>query len=886
MNGDTKKNADIYVAGASEKVGDLEEISLGSISEVQAIRRDDPFAGISIDDINMDVVLQHLDDRTVEECLEILHRYNDYHEDDERIPLRQRKLLRRLEDGPLPQQSERDWETLVKFEAFLYYEWSIYPEVRMAVEPIETDEDEDYENFRVYFLGIIWACAGCVLDTFFAIRYPAITIGFGAVQMLIAESGKLWARLPRIAIPLGRGREFVINSGKPFTFREQMLASLIMLISLASPYSQNVVIAMANKQFFNFPEAGSFGFMILLTLTSSFMGFGLAGIMRAFLIYPRRNVWYDTLPLIRLNHVLVQQEPRENVNGWKLKTWEFFWIWAWFSFGWYWVTNLAFLALSYFDWMAWISPENVDLQAITGAVSGLGFNPPIMTFDFNIIGFTSIYMPLSIINSQVFGYMIGSFAILIIWYKNVRNTGFFPINSNTLYTNNGSEYNVAEVINPQTLKIDEDAYQNYSLPYWSASNIVVYGTGFMIAPALIVYGILNYSKEVINSFGAFWKGLSSIDKALDRYDDRFARKIRRYKEVPEWWYLLMLVISIAIAIGCVEGYKFTNTPVWTIFFTVGFSFIFLIPTLFLRSRTGYGFDINIIFELIMGLALPGNAPGVMVSKCFGTNFSSETSDWVSQQAMSHYSGISPRSLFRGQILSVLAVSFCEAGIVTWQVTGLAASDPDLCTADDKSRFRCTTQQTYFNSAVQWGTIGPRRVLNGLYPVLKWCFLIGAFFPIPFWCARKLSTRLASRYPEGTWKRRLLEMEWLHTFNEMNALNTNISWSPYNWWYMMPNWQVGWLFQGLIKKKYPRWFAKYAFEVYNASTIGNAFGALFAFFATSYHHLVDVDWWGNNVYTSTADYMETAARLGPRDLPSRGYFSPKKGCLPDEHGQTP
>jgi hypothetical protein len=41
-----------------------------------------------------------------------------------------------------------------------------------------------------------------------------------------------------------------------------------------------------------------------------------------------------------------------------------------------------FQALSTFNWMTWIAPTSVSLAAITGTVSGMGFNPwP--TFDWN-----------------------------------------------------------------------------------------------------------------------------------------------------------------------------------------------------------------------------------------------------------------------------------------------------------------------------------------------------------------------------------------------------------------------------------------------------------------------------------------------------------------------
>ncbi|KAJ7702912.1 OPT oligopeptide transporter protein-domain-containing protein, partial [Mycena olivaceomarginata] len=53
-------------------------------------------------------------------------------------------------------------------------------------------------------------------------------------------------------------------------------------------------------------------------------------------------------------------------------------------FVYFWFPAHIFQALSYFNWMTWIAPDNISLAAITGSVSGLGLNP-IPTFDWNFL---------------------------------------------------------------------------------------------------------------------------------------------------------------------------------------------------------------------------------------------------------------------------------------------------------------------------------------------------------------------------------------------------------------------------------------------------------------------------------------------------------------------
>ena len=48
----------------------------------------------------------------------------------------------------------------------------------------------------------------------------------------------------------------------------------------------------------------------------------------------------------------------------------------------FWFPGYILQAMSYFNWITWIAPDNVKLAAIAGSVNGLGFNP-LPTFDWN-----------------------------------------------------------------------------------------------------------------------------------------------------------------------------------------------------------------------------------------------------------------------------------------------------------------------------------------------------------------------------------------------------------------------------------------------------------------------------------------------------------------------
>jgi hypothetical protein len=62
-------------------------------------------------------------------------------------------------------------------------------------------------------------------------------------------------------------------------------------------------------------------------------------------------------------------------------------------FVYYWFPGYLFTALSTFNWMTWIAPNNPLLALLTGSETGLGLFNPITTFDWNVA--TSSYAALT-----------------------------------------------------------------------------------------------------------------------------------------------------------------------------------------------------------------------------------------------------------------------------------------------------------------------------------------------------------------------------------------------------------------------------------------------------------------------------------------------------------
>jgi hypothetical protein len=170
-----------------------------------------------------------------------------------------------------------------------------------------------------------------------------------------------------------RGTRYTLNPG-PWTSKEQLFATII--FSGASTIGNFTgLLVMRLPIFFN-QRWANFGFAIVLALANQIFGLGMAGILRRLTVYPQEAVWPVSLPILALNRTLINSDnKRETINGWKITRYVCFLISSGVFLVYYWIPNQFFEALRLFNWMTWISPNNVNLAVVTGSYGGMGFNP-------------------------------------------------------------------------------------------------------------------------------------------------------------------------------------------------------------------------------------------------------------------------------------------------------------------------------------------------------------------------------------------------------------------------------------------------------------------------------------------------------------------------------
>ncbi|KAJ7080676.1 OPT-domain-containing protein [Mycena epipterygia] len=590
-----------------------------------------------------------------------------------------------------PEEYQRLHEEL-KIEAVMITIDSPYAEVRAVVD----NHDNIHlpaATFRTWVIGSIFVCLG----------FPSISLGPNLLPITRHTTfGYTWSLNPCVSSMIHNfyDSEGLHRSGR-FNQKEHMLITVSCRANVGfgcpsiarwlTVHSTQIVWVQYLPIYFNQPWARSFGYQIMIALSTNLMGYGLAGITRRFIVYPAYAIW-----AFHNNKVTV-------ANGWRISRLRWF-IYCFCSMlVYFFFPDFIFQALSVFNWMTWISPTNVNLAAITGNF-GLGLNP-LPTLDWNQF-FTLFTVPI----------------IAALWYSNTWQTGYLPINTNVVFDNTGKQYNVTRVIGSDTL-FNQTLYEKYSPAYLSASYILLYGVFFAVYTATLSHAVLYHRREILHGLRSIFsrRETSELHKCIH------VRLIESYEEIREWQYGIVLLFAIAL------GAYPTQTSPAVVLYGVGIM-AGLYPEIHIpQSTTNVEVTLNVLGEMLGGLWFPGNAVAMNYFKSYGFVTTSQTISFASDLKLAHYCHISPRLTFWAQIYATIISSFLCTAILQFQMTKI----PAVCTPEQARHFTCPNINTFFTARFV-GTLGPKRMFgtSGIYNNLLWCFLIGAILPVPFYFLRK------------------------------------------------------------------------------------------------------------------------------------------------------
>ncbi|KAL1617046.1 hypothetical protein SLS54_008041 [Diplodia seriata] len=712
-----------------------------------------------------------------------------------------------LEDESIAEKPEKNKNIIeeTKLEVSLLSTNSPYPEVRAVVDNHD-DPGMPCSTIRAWIIGLSFVVLLAFVNQLFSVRQPSIFLEAPVVQLLSFPVGKAAAKyLPDVGFTLF-GSRHSLNPG-PFNKKEHMLISIMASVGKTLPSSRYIIFTQFLDTYFGQKYAGSFGYQILLALSTDFMeeNHAVPG------------------PLKRLY----------NVSRFRLFLYAFGAMFVWF-----WFPDYIFAALSLFNWLAWIAPNNFHLTAITGLKKGLGFNP-IPTFDWNVAThlLDPLVVPFAVTLNTFFGCLLGGFVLIGMYYTNALHTGYLPINTNSMFNHYAKSYNVSAVLDDRGW-LDEEKYQAYSQVYLAASSLTMYWFSFAVYTATISYSILYHRRDIVNGFQSLFRGYG---KTTEEFKDVHTRLMSVYREVPEWWYLCLNIFAIVL-----------GTTVGVVFFGIALALVFVIPTGIIYATTGLQVEYNYIAEFIGGAWLPGNALAMNFFKCYGYVTTAHALAFSNDLKLAHYVKIPPRTTFWAQAAATLVSAFVCTGVMNFQMRNIH----DICESDQKDKFTCPGVNTYFTAAVLFGSMGARKVFgaHGQYTVLLSAFPVGAAIPFAFYLLQ----------------RRLPRTHWFRRAHPIPLLNGGTAWSPYNIAYVWPAVLPGWLSMAYLRTRHLAFWAKYNYVVSAAFSTAIAVAAVVIFFAVEYNGYA-VEWWGNGAESGCESKACTRLKL-----PAGEYFGPRVG----------
>ncbi|KAF8948334.1 hypothetical protein BGZ47_005459 [Haplosporangium gracile] len=551
------------------------------------------------------------------------------------------------------------------------------------------------------------------------------------------------------------------------------------------------------------------------------------GVLRKFLVRPASMIWPSNLVTVALFRTLhessedgneddiidmehAQGEGEGNEQGHEMKQgsralrvsgirkkrrmsrFRFFTYVSLGSFFWYWFPNYIFPTLTAFSILCWINPQNVVLSQLTGS-NGLGIG----TLSFDWATSTSALSPLvtpwwTQVNILV-GFVIVAWIIVpIAYYFNLWNSKNFPILTAGLFKEGGMPYDKAMVMTNNVLDLVK--YEEYGPLRMDSFFALTYGIGFTGLTAILSHVALYHGREI--------RGQWRAAIAMKDYDIH-SRMMMKYKEVPQWRYATLFLISLAMSIFCVEKWHY-------LLVSLAIGFIFALPVGIVQAVTNQQPGLNVITEYVIGYLMPGHPIANVTFKAYGYITNAQALQFTQDLKLGHYMKVPPRIMFWVQVISSVI-----AGIINLKTTDwLLRVQPNICT---KARYpwTCHNTNTFYSASVIWGVIGPGRMFGPetQHSTIQWGFVIGAFLPLPVWW-------LCHRYPRVKWLKKI-------HFPVLLAATSNM---PPSQAYFYPNGIfLGFIFMWYIWRCHNGWWKRYNYVTSAAMDTGVALSGLLCYF---------------------------------------------------------
>ncbi|CAF1256598.1 unnamed protein product, partial [Didymodactylos carnosus] len=569
-----------------------------------------------------------------------------------------------------------------------------------------------------------------------------------------------------------------------------------------------------------------------LNISIQLLGYGLAGLMRKFLVWPSGLIWPSTFPIIAALRTL--HDAGRKRKQWKITYSTFFLIALVCQFIYCWFPHYIMIVLTAFSLICIIRPNNLLLAQITGD-QGLGLG----SFVFDWYSITQylgspVILPTWALWNILVGFIIVSWIMTpIIYYTNTWYSKAYPIAMfGVLIPDN--KYKPYVSFNAEGVKTivgldsnNQTVYQVYQTGYMSAMSIVSSSATLACLTAVIVHTILYHSTDIREQFKT---------SVSSKGNDVHCKLMSKYPDIRGWWFLALFLMSLIVSLITVQ---FSSLMPWyDVLLAILVAFLFVLPFGILTSITGQIIQNQSVAIICMtiGSALLKRNSSLQTFKAFSYTTFCQTLYFVSNMKLGHYMKIKPRVMFFTQTATCLLcsiISYCTQYFIVHNIKG-------VCNGT-YTGWSCQNSLSIFDNSPLAN--------NGLYfkgmnyNIFLWSFLIGAILPLPFWLLRW-------KFPNSRW----LKYVHIPLMLTLTSWMPNVSTSTFISWLtvgLLCNWLVGKL-----------WWRRYVYLFSAAMDAGSNICLILIGAILTSQNVTFPEWWGTRAMCplSNADSVGTIFSL--------------------------
>ncbi|GAA5838052.1 hypothetical protein JCM11251_006835 [Rhodosporidiobolus azoricus] len=602
--------------------------------------------------------------------------------------------------------------------------------------PIETAEDiatrcislEDdptlpIHTFRMYFLGIGLTAFAAVLGQIFYFRPQTVYVSQLFLQVIAYILGMFWhAVLPSAS----RGKLWAFLNPGPFNIKEHV--AILIMSSTAASSAEAISVFAADELYYNITP--NYGVCIFTLMGSQLFGYGIAGLMRAFCVFPTYIVYPNLVPTVNLFDALHRDK---NVVNQK-KRLRFFWIVFIAIFCWQWIPEFVAPTLTGISIFCLAKRDSAWFTRIFGGSNGNeGLGMFSLCLDWNYIGsgggsLGALFTPFTTQVSQYIGVALCCILFTTMYHTNAWSAQSFPFLSQQLFYPNGTEYDQLTILNAD-YSLNETALAEQGLPWYAASNAVYYLGCNLAIGATLTHVAIWYHKPIWNAVKGF---------RTRTIDDPHYQVMRKYAEVPMWVYGAIMLASFAMAMAtCYTGGS--QLPWWALIVAFILS-IFVFPFVcVIYAITGFKTDVQQLAQMLGAALVPGNSQANMYFTLYGYNSTAQGLGLARDLKMAQYTKLPPRVTLWVQSIGTVVGAILQLIIMKSVIT---AQREILLDVQGSNIWSGQQVQSFNSQAVSWGALAKHMYGPGsTYFIIPLAIVIGLAVPLPFYALHRIFPKM-------------------------------------------------------------------------------------------------------------------------------------------------